>query len=160
MVLQPEEFPQSGKRKGVCSDHVSRSITGLRHLVAWTRQRSQELDWMDTPWETVRSRVWLFRGASQVVGVFSSLSAAGDWEKKSSYHSLWAGGYLHFHSVLVHIHTGRAQPSGHILERGAGHCSAPAPLMKPWCAEGAVPTAVNLKPLPEREIACGLAPRR
>ena len=40
--------------------------------------------------------------------------------------------------------------SGHILESGVGHCQpvcggrAIAPLVKPWCAEGEVPTAENL----------------
>ena len=51
--------------------------------------------------------------------------------------------------ALVRMRTGEAPLSGHTLESGAGHCKpvcggAIAPLMKPWCAEGEVPTAANL----------------
>ena len=49
----------------------------------------------------------------------------------------------------VRIRMGKAPLSGHTLDSGAGHClpvlwRAIAPLMKPWCAEGEVPTAANL----------------
>ena len=60
---------------------------------------------------------------------------------------------------------GMAPPSGHTLESGAGPLlagvwSAIALLMKPWCAEGDVPTAANLNLLPGMEFVCGLALRR
>ena len=51
--------------------------------------------------------------------------------------------------ALVCMLMGKAPLSGHILESGSGHCSpvcgGPShSLMKPWCAEGEVPTAANL----------------
>ena len=51
--------------------------------------------------------------------------------------------------VPVHTRMDRAPLSGHTLDGDAGHClkvcgGAIAPLMKPWCAEGEVPTAANL----------------
>ena len=51
--------------------------------------------------------------------------------------------------ALVRLRTGEAPLSGHILESGAvpllaGVWRAIPPLMKPWCAEGEVPTAANL----------------
>ena len=64
----------------------------------------------------VRSGVWLFRGALPGENLFSSLDAAGDWEKKGSHHSLLVP------RVLVLTRTGKAPLSGHTLESGAGHC--------------------------------------
>ena len=51
--------------------------------------------------------------------------------------------------VLVRTRTGEAPLSGLTLAGAAGRCllgvwRAIAPLMKPWCAEGEVPTAANL----------------
>ena len=50
--------------------------------------------------------------------------------------------------VLVHMRMDAAQLSVHIVVRGAGHCSSGcgglALPMKPWCAEGDLPTAANL----------------
>ena len=40
--------------------------------------------------KTEGSGVWLFRGALQGENLFSSLCAAGDWEKKGSYHTAWS----------------------------------------------------------------------
>ena len=40
--------------------------------------------------KTVRSGVWLFRGALRGENLFSSLCAAGDWVKKGSYHTAWS----------------------------------------------------------------------
>ena len=45
--------------------------------------------------KTERSGVWVFRGALQWENLFSLLDAAGDWEKKGSYHTS-VGGPLRF----------------------------------------------------------------
>ena len=42
--------------------------------------------------KTARLGVWLFRGALQGERVFSALSAAGDWEKRGSYHKAQLSG--------------------------------------------------------------------
>ena len=78
---------------------------------------------------------------------FSSLDVAGDWERKGSYHTAWAVpcdssctcSYSYGQGPATGPHTGeRCWP---LL---AGVWRAIAPLMKPWCAEGEVPTAANL----------------
>ena len=69
--------------------------------------------------KTVRSGVWLFRGALQGKNLFSSLVAAGDWVRKGSHHTAWSLVVLH---ALVRMCTGEAPLSGHTLESGAGHC--------------------------------------
>ena len=51
--------------------------------------------------------------------------------------------------ALVRTRTGEAPLSGHVLDSGAGHCLPVCGglshlLMRPWCAEGDVPTAANL----------------
>ena len=47
--------------------------------------------------------------------------------------------------ALVHMCMGKAPLSGHILvKKFAGFWRAIEPLMRPWCAEGDVPTAANL----------------
>ena len=78
---------------------------------------------------------------------FSLLDAAGDWERKGSYRTAWAVpsnsscscSYAYGHGPAIGPHTGeRCWP---LL---AGVWRAIAPLMKPWCAEGDLPTAANL----------------
>ena len=52
-----------------------------------------------------------------------------------------------FLRVLVHTCMGEARLSGHNLESRVGclvDCGGLSLLMKPWCAEGDVPTAANL----------------
>ena len=75
------------------------------------------------------------------------LIGAVDWVRKGSYHTAWAisGGslctcsYAYGRGPAVGPHTGeRCWPLP------AGVWRAIAPLMKPWCAEGEVPTAANL----------------
>ena len=101
--------------------------------------------------KTVRSGVWLFRGALQGENLFSLLDAAGDWERKGSYRTAWAVpcnssctcSYAYGHGPAIGPHTGeRCWP---LL---AGVWRAIAPLMQPWCAEGEVPTAANLNLYP------------
>ena len=79
--------------------------------------------------------------------IFSLLDAAGDWERKGSYRTAWAVpcnsscscSYAYGHGPAIGPHTGeRCWP---LL---AGVWRAIAPLMKPWCAEGDLPTAANL----------------
>ena len=100
---------------------------------------------MVTVEKTARSGVWLFRGALQGESLFSSLVAAGDWEKKGSYHTAvpWDSSctcsYAYGRGPAIRPCTGkRCWP---LL---AGVSMAIVPLMKPWCAEGEVPTAANL----------------
>ena len=51
---------------------------------------------------------------------FSLLDAAGDWERKGSYHTVWAVPVIPH--VLVHLRMDMVPLSGHTLESGAGHC--------------------------------------
>ena len=78
---------------------------------------------------------------------FSSLAVAGNWERKGSYRTAWAVpcdsscicSYAYGRGPAIGPHTGeRCWP---LL---AGLWRAVAPLMKPGCAEGEVPTAANL----------------
>ena len=97
--------------------------------------------------KTVRSGVLLFRGALRGENLFSSLCATGDWVKKGSYHTAWSVpcdssctcSYAYGRGPAVGPQTGkRCWP---LL---AGVWRATALQMKPWCAEGDVPTAANL----------------
>ena len=108
----------------------------IRNMLGWSQLEKTE-----------RSGVWVFRGALQGENLFSLLDAAGDWVTKGSYHTAWAVpgnsscscSYAYGHGPAVGPHTGkRCWP---LL---AGLWRAIAPLMKPWCAEGDVPTAANL----------------
>ena len=108
----------------------------IRNMLGWSKLEKTE-----------RSGVWVFRGALQGENLFSLLDAAGDWVTKRSYHTAWAVpgdsscscSYACGHGPAVGPHTGeRCWP---LL---AGLWRAIAPLMKPWCAEGDVPTAANL----------------
>ena len=108
----------------------------IRNMLGWSQLEKTE-----------RSGVWLFRGALQGENLFSLLDAAGDWERKGSYHTAWAVpcdsscscSYAYGHGPAIGPHTGeRCWP---LL---AGLWRAIAPLMKPWCAEGDLPTAANL----------------
>ena len=64
--------------------------------------------------KTVRSGVWLFRGALQGENLFSSLSVAGDWETKGSYRTAWSVpgdsscscSYAYGHGPAIGPHTG------------------------------------------------------
>ena len=97
--------------------------------------------------KTDESGVWLFRGAFQGGNLFSLLDTTGDWVRKGSYRTAWAVpcnsscscSYAYGHGPAIGPHTGeRCWP---LL---AGVWRAIAPLMKPWCAEGNLPTAANL----------------
>ena len=67
-------------------------------------------------------------------GVFSALPEAGEKEKKGSHRTRWAAPPTFIVSMPIFV-WGKAQLSGHKLERGAGHCfldcGGIAPLMKP-----------------------------
>ena len=97
--------------------------------------------------KTERSGVWVFRGALQGENLFSSLAVAGDWERKGSYRTAWAVpcdssctcSYACGHGPAIGPQTGER-----CWTLIAGVWRAIAPLMKPWCAEGDVPTAANL----------------
>ena len=99
--------------------------------------------------KTRKSRVWFFRDAGGWLGsgVWPMLMGAVDWVRKGSYHTSWAVpcgslctcSYAYGRGPAVGSRTGeRCWP---LL---AGVWRAIAPLMKPWCAEGEVPTAPNL----------------
>ena len=143
----PEDFRGSGNRTGVCCRVACPSCPDfspeppgpgrvIRNMLGWSRLEKTE-----------RSVVWVFRGALQGENLFSLLDAAGDWERKGSYHTAWAVpcnsscscSYAYGHGPAIGPHTGeRCWP---LL---AGVWRAIAPLMQPWCAEGEVSTAANL----------------
>ena len=122
-----------------CPDHSPEPLGPgrvIRNMLGWSQLE-----------KTVRSGVWLFRGALRGENLFSSFCAAGDWVKKLSYHTAWSVpcdfsctcSYAYGPGPAIGPHTGkRCWP---LL---AGVWRAIAPLMKPWCAEGDVPTAANL----------------
>ena len=108
----------------------------IRNMLGWSKLE-----------KTAGSGVWLFRGALQGKNLFSSLDVAGDWARKGSYHTAWAVpcdssctcSYAYGHGPAIGPHTGeRCWPLLACVWR------AIAPLMKPWCAEGEVPTTANL----------------
>ena len=99
--------------------------------------------------KTRKSGVWFFQDAGGWLesGVLPMLMGAVDWVRKGSYHTALAVpcgsscscSYAYWRGPAVGPHTGeRCWP---LL---AGVWRAIAPLMKPWCAEGEVPTAANL----------------
>ena len=99
--------------------------------------------------KTRNSGVWFFRDArvGWVSGVWPMLMGSVDWVRKGSYRTAWSVpcdssctcSYAYGRGTAVGPHTGkRCWP---LL---AGVWRAVAPLMKPWCAEGEVPTAANL----------------
>ena len=108
----------------------------IRNMLGWSLLEDPE-----------GSGVWVFRGALQGKNLFSSLDVAGDWERKGSYHTAWAVpcdssctcSYACGQGPAIGPHSGKRCWS--LL---AGLWRAIAPLMKPWCAEGEVPTAANL----------------
>ena len=91
-------------------------------------------------------------------GVCSALSAAGNWVKKGSYHTAWS--VLPLSSCRCSYLLGHGRAVGpQTVERCwslvSGLWRAIALLMKPWCAEGDVPTAANLKLYPGRNSRAG-----
>ena len=108
----------------------------IRNMLGWSQLE-----------KTARSGVWLFRAALKGDNLFSSLFSAGDWVKKGSYHTAWSVpcdssctcSYAYGQGPGTGPHTGE-----HCWPLLAGVWRAIAPLMKPWCAEGEVPTSANL----------------
>ena len=108
----------------------------IRNMLGWSQME-----------KTVRSGVRLFRGALQGESLFSSLVAAGDWVRKGSYHTAWSVPCSSF-CTCSYLY-GRGPTIGPCSGKRcwpllAGVWRAIAPLMRPWCAEGEVPNAVNL----------------
>ena len=110
-------------------------------------ENRKQLGWTQLE-KTEKSGVWFFRGAFQRDDLFSSLAETVDWEWKGSYQTAWAvlGGsscscsYAYGHGTAIGPHTGmRCKALLSFLWR-----TYVAPLMKPWCAEGEVPSAANL----------------
>ena len=97
--------------------------------------------------KTARSGVWLFRGALRGNSAFFAFVAFAGWVRKGSFLTAWAVpplsscscSYLYGRGTAIGPQTGkRCWP---LLDR---LWRAIAPLMKPWCAEGEVPSAANL----------------
>ena len=97
--------------------------------------------------KTARSGVWLFRGALRGNSAFFAFVAFAGWVEKGSFLTAWAVpplsscscSYLYGRGTAIGPQTGkRCWP---LLDR---LWRAIAPLMKPWCAEGEVPSAANL----------------
>ena len=138
-----------------CPDYCPESPgpgIAIRNMLGWSRLEKTEM-----------SGVWLFRGALQGENLFSLLDAAGDWERKGSYRTAWSVpcnsscscSYAYGHGPAIGPLSGkRCWP---LL---AGVWRAIAPLMKPWCAEGDLPTAANLNLYPGWKSLCWLALRR
>ena len=122
-----------------CPDHSPESPESgrvLRNVLGWTLEEKTE-----------GSGVWLFRGTLQGKNLFSSLDVTGRLGKEGSYRtarsvpcdSSCTCSYAYGRGPAVGPHTGeRCWP---LL---AGVWRAIAALMKPWCAEGELPTAANL----------------
>ena len=97
--------------------------------------------------KTARSGVWLFGRALRGSSAFFAFAAFVNWVEKDRSLRRWAVpplsscscSYLCGRGPAIGPHTGRR--CWPLLE---GVWRAIAPLMKPWCAEGDVPTAANL----------------
>ena len=79
--------------------------------------------------------------------LFSSLDAVGGWEKKLSYRTAWSVPWDSSCTWFVCVRAGcryRATCWRAVLATACRLWRAIAFLMKPWCAEGEVPTAANL----------------
>ena len=80
-------------------------------------------------------------------GVLSAFLAAGDWVKKGSYHTAWSLPPLSSCPCSCSFWQGKTigpQTGGLCWSLLCGLWRAITPLMKPWCAEGVVPTVANL----------------
>ena len=97
--------------------------------------------------KTARSGARLFRGALRGSSAFFAFAAFASWVEKGSFLTAWAVpplsscscSYLYGRGTAVGPQSGeRCWP---LLDR---LWRAIAPLMKPWCAEGDVPSAANL----------------
>ena len=110
----------------------------IRNMLGWSLMEKNE----------VGSGVWLFRGALQGKNLFSSLDVIGDWERKGTYQTAWALPWDSSCACSYSYGQGRTAIGPHTGRRCwpllEGVWRAIAPLMKPWCAEGEVPTAANL----------------
>ena len=97
--------------------------------------------------KTAWSEVWLFRGALSGSSAVFAFAAFANWVKKGSFFAAWAVlplsscscSCLYGRGMVVGPHTG--EQCWPLLAR---LWRAIAPLMKPWCAKGDVPTAANL----------------
>ena len=137
----PDDFPGGGYHSEVCC------FGGLSFLSCFSpvspgpgRVTRNMLGWSQ--------QIGLVYGCSVVPSkrgeYFSSLDAAGDLEKKGSYHTAW--------SVFCGCSCTCSYAYGHVGPHTGERCWPPpdgvwraiAPLMKPWCTEGEVPTAANL----------------
>ena len=119
----------------------------LLFRVTWAGQRSSEWDGLVTDGENSQVWVWLFRGALSGNSAVFAFAAFANCVRKGSYHTTWAvpcgssctSSYAYGRGTAVGPQSGeRCWP---LL---AGLSRAIAPLMKPWCAEGDLPTAANL----------------
>ena len=124
----------------------------IRNMLGWSQLEKTE-----------RSGVWLFRGCpTRRESFFLSLTQQEVGKGRGSYRTAWAVpsnsscscSYAYGHGPAIGPHTGeRCWP---LL---AGVWRAIAPPMKPWCAEGDLPTAREPEPLSGTEIVCWLAQR-
>ena len=97
--------------------------------------------------KTDMSGLWLFRCALREEMFFSSLLASCDWVKKGSCHTAWSVLPLSACSCSYAYGQGPAigpQTGERCWSLLTGLWRAVAPLMKPWCAEGVLPTAADL----------------
>ena len=97
--------------------------------------------------KTARSGVWLFRGALRGSSAFFAFVAFADWVKKRivPYGVGGPSSFFVFLFILVWARHGcRATIWRAVLATASRSVEAIAPPMKPWCAEGDVPTAANL----------------
>ena len=103
----------------------------IRNMLGWSQLEKTAGVWsMVVPWCPSK------RGE-----YFSSLCAVGDWKKKGSYLIAWSVPCDSSCTCSFSYGQGPAIRPHAVL---AGVWRAIAPLMKPWCAEGEVPTAANL----------------
>ena len=121
----------------------------LFSLLCYLRQAVKlENNWVGYNWRKLTGLGCGFSGVPfKGQDLFSSLAVSGDWVKKGSYHTAWSVpgdslcsySYAYGHGPAIGPHTGkRCWVLLSWLWRTI------APLMKPWCAEGEVPTAANL----------------
>ena len=97
--------------------------------------------------KTARSGVWLFRGALSGNSAVFAFAALAKWVKKGSFLTAWAVSPLSSCSCSYLYGRGTA-----VCPQSGEQCwplldklwRAIAPLMKPWCADGDVPSVADL----------------
>ena len=144
---QPADFLGGGNHAGVCGYGDSPSPSSLLFRVTWAGQRSSEWDGLATDGKNDQVRGLVVPGALSGNSLVFAFAALAEWVKKGSFLTAWAVSPLSSCSCSYLYGRGTAvgpQSGERCWPLLTGLWRATAPLLKPWCAEGDVPSAANL----------------